>query len=123
MTIYVKRTNRERHALNPTFSGFPQNINGLLSPVYANVVCPCIVRGCPRWSGLNGGSGFRIIRGNFRRDKADLQSLIPTALLSLQGLAVTLPKHLTFRAGGDAPVLPLVKKNGKTLISRLSLSE
>lgn len=96
--------------------GFHQNINGRLSPVYANVVCTCIRRGCPRWSESSQGEGLRwprVIKSNFRRHKADLHSLIPTALSSLRGLAVTFPKHLTFRASGDARVLPLEKKNGK----------
>lgn len=75
-----------------------------------------IGRGSPRWSEASRGEGLRwpgVIKSNFRRDKADLQSFIPTALLSLQGLAVRIPKHLTFRALGDARMLPLVKKNGK----------
>lgn len=42
----------------------------------------------------------RVIRSNFRRDKVDLRAFITTALLSLQGggLAIRIPKHLTFRA-------------------------
>lgn len=95
---------------------FHQNINVLLSPVYANAVCTCIGRGCPRWSESSRGEGLRwprVIKSNFSRDKADLLPLIPAALLSLQGLAVTFAKQFPFSVSGDARMLPLVKKNGK----------
>lgn len=102
--------------LSPSFIGFHDYIISLLSAVNANVACTCIGQGCPRWSQFSQGEGLtwpRVIKSNLRRHQADLLSFIPTALLSLQGLAVTFPKHFSVRACGDVPMLPLVKKNGK----------
>lgn len=97
---------------------------GRLSPLCANSCCALVFAlGRPSPSRSERLKWRRIIRGHFRRDKADLHSLIPTALWSLRGLAVTSPKalHFTERERRCSSVATAEGK-WKTLISRLSLS-